>query len=85
MEAKPIHFAGSGVVENDAMLVVGMAYVGFTSVVVYDGVSASPLASPVLVGGAAGTYNTGGAEVLCPDGVYIVVAGSGSGTLWVSG
>lgn len=82
MQANAVVFTASGVVDGDALSVVGMTYTGFTSVVVYNGSDNS--GAPVLVGGAAGTYGLS-YELLCDQGVYIQAVGSGKGTVWVAG
>lgn len=82
MQANAVPFTASGVVDSDALSVVGMTYTGFTSVVVYNGSDNS--GAPVLVGGAAGTYGLS-YELLCDKGVYIQATGSGKGTVWVAG
>lgn len=60
--------------------VAGVAYVGFTKVIGYNGVDNT--GDVVFVGGGPGTYSFS-YEVNCNQGLYIEVTGVGSGTVWL--
>lgn len=59
---------------------VGIAYNGFTKVVVHNGEDAT--GDVVAVCGGAGTYSWS-YEVNCEDGLYLECTGSGSGSVWL--
>lgn len=75
--------AQSGVViavAEQPELVVGIAYNGFTKVVIHNGVDAT--GDVVAVCGGAGTYSWS-YELDCQAGIYLECTGSGSGSVWL--
>jgi hypothetical protein len=83
MQAIALPFTGSGQIEpGQSGDVVGIAYTGFTQVVIHNGVDAT---GPVIANcGGPGTYSWN-YEVLCDLGVFIQVTGVGAGTIWFAG
>lgn len=61
-------------------MIVGLAYQGFTKVVVHNGIDAS--GDVVAVCGGPGTYSWS-YEVECNRGLYLECTGTGSGTVWL--
>jgi hypothetical protein len=61
-------------------MIVGIAYKGFTAVIVHNGVDAT--GDVVAVCGAAGTYSWN-YELDCQLGIYLECTGSGSGSVWL--
>lgn len=83
MQVEPLPFTGSGQIEaGNPVEVAGVAYTGFTQVVLHNGTDATgPI---VAVCGGQGTYGWN-YEILCDQGLYIEASGSGSGTVWIPG
>jgi hypothetical protein len=82
MRANAVPFTASGEVEVGNSDVVGLAFTGFSSVVVYDGTDTT--GHVIIVGTAPGTYGLN-YELLCSTGIYIQATGTGVGTVWVAG
>lgn len=59
---------------------VGLAYSGFTAVIVHNGSDAT--GDVVAVCGAAGTYSFS-YEINCNKGLYLECTGTGKGTVWL--
>lgn len=71
---------GSINVQAEAQRIAGVAYVGFTKVVAYNGTDNT--GDVVFVGGGPGTYSWS-YELNCNKGLYVEVTGTGSGTIWL--
>ena len=69
------------VVPAEPQQLVGLAYTGFTEVVLYNGTDDTGVV--VSVTGAAGTYSFN-YEVDCTNGLFAVVTGTGSGSIWLA-
>lgn len=82
MQANAVPFIAAGLVDADAMSVVGICYTGFSAVIVHNGLDAT--GDVVLVGGGPGTYGLN-YELLCDKGVFIEATGTGKGTVWIAG
>lgn len=67
-------------VPADREQIVGLAYNGFTKVVVHNGVDAT--GDVVAVCGGPGTYSWN-YEINCDHGLYLECTGTGSGTVWL--
>lgn len=73
--------AGNITVPAQPQRVVGFAFKGFTSVTLYNGVDNT--GDVVAVASAPGTFSWN-YEVNCQKGLYVEVAGAGSGTVWLA-
>lgn len=73
-------FADHVAAPQQAQQVVGLAYTGFTGVVVHNGSDAS--GDVVAVCGGPGTY-AWNYEVNCNRGLFLAVTGTGTGTVWL--
>lgn len=83
MAARARSFTGSSVIAaaDEADVVWGIAYTGFTSVVVYDGHDAT---GKIVAAGAAGPATIMlNFPVDCENGIYVATAGTGSGSVFV--
>lgn len=60
--------------------VVGLAYEGFTQVVIHNGVDAT--GDVVSVSGGPGVYGWN-YELNCENGIYLECTGTGTGTVWL--
>lgn len=80
MRTRPFTAGGLILAADEANAVKGLVFTGFTAVTIYDGTSAA--GNLVLAATAPGTYsyNEG---VTCEAGVFVVVAGTGKGSILV--
>lgn len=90
MRAYPVAFTSSGqlkmddgttVIEGDQLL-CGLTVDGFTSVKVYSGTDAT---GDLLLVATASGVTTLDHELYARGGVYVAVAGTGKGTVWLAG
>lgn len=81
MRAIPAPFISGGQVETDSSDVVGISFSGFTSVSLYNGTSAA--ADLAVYCPAPGNYSFS-YELDLEKGLFLVVAGSGKGTIWLA-
>lgn len=76
----PFDSTSTIVVAQEAQQVVGIAYSGFTAIVIHNGADTS--GDVVAVCGGAGTYSWN-YEVNCQKGIYLECTGTGKGTIWL--
>ena len=88
MRAYPVAFTASGKLKfEDAsdiegtLFVLGLSSTGFTSVKVYDGTDNT---GALLLSAVANQTITLQHELLASTGVYVEVAGTGKGTVWLA-
>lgn len=85
----PVAFTGDTILVTDGAatptalpeVVRGIAFTGFTAVVIYNGSSTS--GDVVANCTAAGTYSFGESGIYCDKGVYLDTTGTGKGTVWL--
>lgn len=80
MRTRPFTAGGQIIAADEADSIKGVVFTGFTAVTVYDGTDAT--GNVVLAATAPGTYSYNEA-VFCEKGVFVVVAGSGKGSILV--
>lgn len=89
MRAYPVPFTAGGKLKFEdttdivgEQLILGLTSSGFTSVKIYDGTDNT---GPLLLNAVTNQTITLNHEVWAQTGVFVEVAGSGKGTVWLVG